>query len=330
MQFWFWIFLVLVLIIVVSILMLKNSKKAHDEWEVGDKYDRGSEPKAWIVLRLVVPILGIVASLCLIMSSFEVIPVRSVGIQVTLGKPSGSPLKNGLHGIAPWSKVDTCDASLKTLSLTNAKNGDDGDSGDPVSVRIGNATIASVEVNTQWNINPNGNVTDLYMKYKGCDKIEEKLVRPKLQHALNNAFGRYDPLSSINGTADAPVSTVDELGETARKALQSDVGTGIEITTITIIQVHYDGPTEDRLKAYQAALADTRIANQQKLTNEAIKAANDILVGSTSSKDPGVQFQNCLNMLKYLADKDQLKNLAATNLQCVVGANGTPVIVTTK
>ena len=312
MQFWFWVFLIATPIAGLLGLWYRSWKKSNDTDAV---------PVGIGALILV----GI-ALFCLVMSSFEVVPVRSVGIQVTLGRPSGQPLKNGIHGIAPWSSVDKCDASLKTLSLTKS----DKDGGDPVSVRIGNSTIATVEVNTQWNINPNGDVTDLYMKYKGCDKIEEKLVQPKLQHALNNAFGRYDPLSAINGTADAPTSTVDELGEIARKALQNDVGTGIEITAITIIQVHYDGPTEDRLKAYQAALADTRIANQQKLTNEAIKAANDILVGSTSSKDPGVQFQNCLNMLKYLADKDQLKNLAATNLQCVVGSSGIPVIVTTK
>jgi regulator of protease activity HflC (stomatin/prohibitin superfamily) len=267
---------------------------------------------------VLVTVAGIVlTALMLIVGSAHTIPTRSVGVVTSFGRPTGS-LANGWHWTAPWASVEKFDASVQTLKL------DGNDSTPCVTVRLGNQTTGCVDVSVQWNIDPNGDVVDLYRKYKSFDNIEENLVKRQLQHALNVAFGDYDPLRAVNG-ADKPGASLDDLARKAKDTLQSGVGAGITVSSVTIPLIHFDGDTENRLKAYQQALADTRIAEQKKQTAEQTKAANDILAGSAASKDPGVQYQNCLDLIRELANKGQLDKLPPT-FSCG-SPSQTPVIV---
>lgn len=263
----------------------------------------------------------LVALVAITIDSFTIVPTRSVGVQVAFGKPATEPLKNGLHWVAPWSSVEKFDASVQTLNLTAAKD----DAGDSVTVRLGNQTTAKVDVSVQWNIDPDGDVVELYKRYRSFDNVENNLVKRQLQHALNIAFADYDPLRAINGTNDAPTQSVDDLAAKTKADLQKAVGTGIQIGTLTIPIIHFDGATEDRLRQYQQALADTRIAQQQKQTSQARADSNGILAASASIKDPGVQYQNCLDLVRDLAVKGQLKDLPAT-FNCG-GSGQSPVIV---
>jgi hypothetical protein len=71
-------------------------------------------------------------------------------------------------------------------------------------------------------------------------------------------------------------------------------------------------------------LAGDADAEQKKKTAEQTKLANDILAGSSAAKDPGVQYQNCLDMIRELANKGQLEHLPPT-FNC--GSSSTPAIV---
>jgi regulator of protease activity HflC (stomatin/prohibitin superfamily) len=238
----------------------------------------------WLVL------IGIM----LFMSSATIVQTRTVGVETSFGKPIGT-LSNGFHMVRPWANVEKFDTSVQTLNLTAAKD----DLGDPVTVRLANQTTAQVDVSVQWNIDPNGDVIDLYKRFRSFDNVENNLVKRQLQHALNGAFAQYDPLRSINGTQDTTGKSVDELAALARTELQKAVGSGIQIGTLTIPIVHFDGATEDRLRSYQQALADTRIAEQREKTAQAQKAANDALAQGNNS--PGVLYQNCLDMVERLS-----------------------------
>ncbi len=270
-----------------------------------------------VAIGMVVALLG---GGVMFFDSFTIVPTRTVGVQVSFGKPVGA-IPNGWHWVAPWSTVEKFDASVQTLNLTTAKD----DAGDPVTVRLGNQTTAQVDVSVQWNIRPDGDVVDLYKQYKSFDNVEHNLVMRQLQHALNNAFSSYDPLRAINGNADAPSQSIDDLAGKAKTELQAAVGSGIQIGTLTIPIVHFDPDTENRLRAYQQALADTRIAEQRRKTAEQTKAANDVLAGSAASSNPGVQYQNCLDLIKDLAAKGQLDKLPPV-FSCGQGGQ-TPVIV---
>jgi regulator of protease activity HflC (stomatin/prohibitin superfamily) len=261
-----------------------------------------------------VSIAGVVAVAALVVglitcgfSSATIIPTRSVGVVVEVGKPTGT-VSNGFHWVKPWAHVEKFDTSLQTLKL----DGDGkGDSTPCVRVRLGNQTTACVDVSVQWHIDPNGDVVDLYRKFKSPENVETNLVRRQLREALNLAFDTYDPLASVNGTADKAVSR-EELATKARLTLASSVGTGIKVGDLLIPMVHFDSETENRLKAYQQAIADTRIAQQRTLTAEETRRANDILAKSTAGQNEGVMYQNCLDFLRSLAAADKLKDLPPT------------------
>lgn len=237
---------------------------------------------------------AVIVGALLLVSSATIVQTRTVGVETSFGRPLGT-VNNGFHMVRPWATVERFDTAIQTLNLTTAKD----DVGDPVTVRLGNQTTAQVDVSVQWNIDPNGDVIDLYKRFRSFDNVENNLVKRQLQHALNNAFAQYDPLRSINGTQDATGKSVDQLAADARAELQRSVGSGIQIGTLTIPIVHFDGATEDRLRSYQQALADTRIAEQREKTAEAQKAANDALAQGNNS--PGVLYQNCLDMVERLA-----------------------------
>jgi hypothetical protein len=106
--------------------------------------------------------------------------------------------------------------------------------------------------------------------------------------------------------------------------MRASVDPGINVDTLLISVVHFDPVTQDKLNAYAQAIADTQIATQAKKTAEQQHEANDLLAAKSSS-DAGVEYQNCLNLVKDLAAKNQLASLPAT-FNCNQGAS-TPVIV---
>jgi hypothetical protein len=268
----------------------------------------------WGGLAAVLALLGIGSTI----SSATLIPTRSVGVEVQFGKPVAS-LTNGLHWVAPWASVEKFDASVQTTKL------DGNDSTPCVTVRLGNSTQACVDVVTQWNIDPNGDVIELYRSYHSFEKIEANLVLVQLQHALRDTFGTFDPLAALADVNAAKQPSLDELAATTKAAFAGYVGAGITVKSVTVSLVHYDGDTENRLKAYQQALADTRIATQRKATAQQVADANNILSGTAATTNPGVQYQNCLNLISDLAQKGLLKDLPPT-FNCGSGAQ-TPVIV---
>lgn len=270
-------------------------------------------------------ITGVITIALVFIASFTIVPTRSVGVVTAFGKPTGS-LRNGGHMVRPWAEVEKFDASVQTLKLDgNSKD----DTSPCVTVRLGNQTTACVDVSVQWNIDPTGDVIELYRRYKSFGNIEDNLIKRQLQHALNIAFETYDPLRNINVSADKQNQTLDQIAGSAKTVLAAGVGNGITVLSLTIPIVHFDGDTEGRLKAYQQALADTRIAEQKRQTAEQTKAANDILAGSNAAKDLGVQYQNCLDLIRDLGNKGQLQSLPVGALNCG-GSSQTPVIVGSK
>jgi regulator of protease activity HflC (stomatin/prohibitin superfamily) len=266
------------------------------------------DPSKGALLTLLTICFGLVYVGLLFSASATVIHTRAVGIEVSFGKPSGTPLQNGFHMVTPWHTVEKFDTSIQTLKLDGSESGDDTPC---ITVRLSNQTTACVDTNLQWNIAPKGDVTELYRKYKHFDKIESTLIRNRLVHSVNNAFSVYNPLSGING-ADQPTLSTDDLAKNASTELAKEVGDGINLDTLTITLVHYDTTTQTKLNSFAQALADTRIATQNTLTAQQVALANKALAAQTSVNNPGVQYQNCLNLVARLAAAGQLKDLPQT------------------
>lgn len=254
--------------------------------------------------------------------SFTIIPARNVGIVNTFGKAEGA-LENGFHLVKPWSSIETVDATVQNINLSSdAKN--------CITVRLANQTTACVDVTVQWNIDQHANANELWQRYRGNNddvvgNVGRNVVERELRRSLNVVFESYNPLLVLAGS-DKVASSTDDLALKALAEMKSNVDVGIVVDTLRISLVHFDATTQDKLNGYAQALADTQIATQQKKTAEQQKAANDLLAAA-SSNDPGVKYQNCLNLVKDLAVRGQLQNLPPT-FNC--GSESTPVIVGQK
>jgi hypothetical protein len=250
---------------------------------------------------LVILIAGLLFS-----ASATLVPTRTVAVEVSLGRPVGT-LQNGFTMVAPWHKVEKFDASVQFL----IKQGD----GQCITVRLGNQTTACVDIiRSQWNIDPNGDIIELYRRYKQFDRIEHTVITGEATHALVDTFSTFDPLGGIATSGKVDTTTkpsIDQLATQARTQMQQSLGTGIKVDSLLLF-VHYDTTTQNKLNNYAQALADTRIATQQTLTAEQVALANKALATQASVTNPGVQYQNCLSLVRDLATKDQLKDLPPT------------------
>jgi regulator of protease activity HflC (stomatin/prohibitin superfamily) len=308
----FW-FIVGILLVVVGVVIVGARRKLAGDPD-GGEYQ--SIKRGAMAVGLLVVVLGLFT---IAMDSFTIVPARNVGVVNTFGKAEGA-LDNGFHLVKPWSSVETVDATVQNINLSaDAKN--------CITVRLANQTTACVDVTVQWNIDQKANANELWQRYRGTNddvvgNVGHNVVERELRRSLNVVFESYNPLSVLAGGGATRVKT-DDLGASALAEMKSHVDAGIVVDTLRISVVHYDDTTQSKLNGFAQALADTQIATQQKLTAEQQKQANDLLAAA-SSNDPGVKYQNCLNLLKDLAAKGQLQNLPPT-FNC--GDAGTPVIV---
>lgn len=240
--------------------------------------------------------LGLLATLLLLLaSSATMVGTKTVGVPTAFGKPSGEPLTSGLKLKAPWEKVHKFDAAVQVDKYT-------GDS--CASVRMAGQTTACVSAVVTWRIVPS-EATVLYQDYKDFDRVQSTLVGNNTTATLASVFASYNPLTQVTGgEAIADTPDVTQYGKTVKAALQSAVGESIEIVSVTTPYIRYDDETQKRVNELQAEVANTRIAEQKKLTAAAEAAANRELSESVSN-NPNVLVSKCLDMLSTNSQSGQ-------------------------
>lgn len=301
--------------------------------------------------KLMVMVFGIAACIFLFLGiltlgldSYSKVDARNLGIPVTQGVV-GDPLNPGPHMVAPWTDVVTVDATTQNINR-NTDEGQWADQTHPVCtavlVRLASGANACADITGQWNVSQDSKTAStLWVKYRGnnsdadktndnfIDNLKNNVVDREIQRAMNAAFASYNPIvvGSNNQATNTPLD-LDKFSKDVLDDLKKNVGDGLVMDKLTVSHVHFDRVTQDKINAFAQAKADTQIATQQALTAVQQKLANDALA-SGSSNDPGVQFQNCLNLVEKLSAKGQLGNLPVNTLQCVAGGgpNGTPIIV---
>lgn len=240
-----------------------------------------------------------VALSILALDSYTIVPTRNIAVQTSFGKPVGT-LDNGFHWIRPWSSTQDFDATIQTLKLSADKD----DNGEPISVRLANGATATVDVTVQWQVDPNADITQLYLDYRNFDNIGTNVIRRQLSAALNDTFETYDPLAAMETDPEkinnGPVAgaTLADLAKKANAKLASALPTGLTVRSLLIPKIVFDGAIQDKINQYLAAIAETQIAQQQLQTAFARKAANEKLAEGSNS--PGVLYQNCLDTVERL------------------------------
>jgi len=261
--------------------------------------------------------VGAFALLMLLLSSLTLVGTKDIGVVTSFGRPTGS-LSNGIHVKAPWERVTSLDAAVQTDSFTQGGK----DRYDCVTVRVARQATACVDVSIKWQIRQAA-ADSLFQNYRGFDRIRDALVTRELRQAINNQFSAYDPLA-INANGDPAQASLTELAVKVQDQLRSQIGDQIDVQNVIIPVMHFDNDTQSRINALQAQVAQTRIAQQAKLTAQAQAEANQALAASVSN-DPGVLQSKCLDLMQEALNKGQ--NIQPLAFQCLpTGTSATATI----
>lgn len=108
-----------------------------------------------------------------------------------------------------------------------------------------------------------------------------------------------------------------------REALSGRVGRDVEIQSVILPLIRFDRQTQSKINAYQAEVANTRIAQQREQTTKAQARANRNMAGSIS-KDPHVLVSQCMEpWAEMVKDKQNVP----IGFSCWPGGSATSVVV---
>jgi hypothetical protein len=285
----------IMLVIAVVCLFVRRLARKDAKDESLSTSDRESAQVFAIGSLVAAIVLTVGALLAGFFSSFTTVSTKNVCIVSTFGHPDGE-ISNGAHFIAPWSKCTEMAANVQTDQYLGNTDQDTSNSQQPcMDVRIANQSIACVEVTIRWRIVP-GNAPELFRDYKTFDHVRDSLVTLNLKSALNNAFADYNPLGILQ-SGQVPQDVLNQTGTKVQQTLTQQIGKQIEILQIILPLVHFDPTTQTNINAFQAAVANTRIATQNVLTAKQQAQANEILSQSLEKAGNGVLISKCLDLV---------------------------------
>lgn len=207
-------------------------------------------------------VAGVFGVVFLLFSSLIFVGTRNVGIITTFGRPVGE-VDAGPHFIWPWQDVTEMDGAIQLQSF-EGKSYDDPK--DAVKVRLGNNSSAFVEANLNWRLKPEA-APRMFQDYRTFGNIRENLVDKQLQVALSHRFATFNPQQQTQG-ADLP-----GIAGEVQHDLQAAVGNDIEIISVRVPGIFYDGETQRRIDQFNQEAQQTKNAEQQVKTAEELRKA---------------------------------------------------------
>lgn len=200
-------------------------------------------------------------------SSAHSVPIRSVGIVTSFGKPTGEVTGSGLKWVAPWQRVGEWDAGRQKYDHI----GND----QCVRVRTGTLADACVEVLVEWQVQPE-NAPKQFMDYKGdFQSFRGQRVGVQLDSAVNDAFTAYNPLERIDAKTGNLNVDLKPFAASIKANAEERLADDVEILSVTITRVNHDDKTESNIKAFQDKLAQTRNLEQDRLNAEIQKEVTE-------------------------------------------------------
>jgi len=253
------------------------------------------ERPPFIAGALIALVFGVIFTL---ISSFNIVSTRNVGIVTTFGKPV-SERPNGVAWTLPWQEVTEMDAAiqLQTFQGTDYDHPDNA-----VKVRLGNNSAAFVESNLNWRIKED-QAGKMFQDYRTFDNIKENLVDKQLQVALSKEFSKFNPQTSVATvdptqptTVPAPAQGADLPGiaATVKGDLQAAVGSEIEILDVRIPGIFYDSATQSRIDAFNQKVQETKNAQQDVQTATQSRLASEQRANQ-APPNLNVAIFNCIN-----------------------------------
>lgn len=302
----FALILTVVLAVLTALLWFMIPKKSDGEETAGSTAYRGT-------MKLMTFGAAALTVVSLLASVVTMVPTREIGVVTAFGRPVDT-LPNGLHVKAPWHKVPKLDGAIQTDNFTGDES---------IDIRIGNGSTAGVDATIRWRIRIEAG-TELYQDYREMNSIRDSLITRELKAALNEVLGGYDPLASVKD-AQAGSAGVDlnKYSKATQEALIRRVGSDVEVLSVILPLMRFDKQTQEKINAYQAEVANTRIAQQREATAKAQAQANRNLASSVS-KDPNVLVSKCLDVLEDMVKDGQAVPIG---FSCWPGGSGTSVVL---
>jgi regulator of protease activity HflC (stomatin/prohibitin superfamily) len=273
---------------------------------------QADEKASSLPLRLTWIPLGL-AAFFFLLSVVTIVPTREIGIVTAFGKPVRS-LSNGLHVKLPWEDVHQLDGTIQTDNHTTPAHCTD--------IRIGNESTACIDNTIRWRIKLSAGQR-LYQDYREMENIRDSLVTRELKAALNEVLSDYNPLEQIQADSESAKPDLNAFARDVRTGLSRRVGNDIEIESVILPIIRFDTQTQSKINAYQAEVANTRIAEQREQTAQAQARANRNLAGSIS-KDPNVLVSQCMDTLAEMVKEAQKVPIG---FSCWPGGSPTSVVV---
>ncbi|MFF5214292.1 SPFH domain-containing protein [Micromonospora sp. NPDC000442] len=200
-------------------------------------------------------------------SSAHSVPIRSVGIVTSFGKPTGEVTGSGLKWVTPWQRVGEWDAGRQKYDHIGSDQ--------CVRVRTGTLADACVEVLVEWQVRPE-NAPQQFMDYKGdFESFRGQRVGVQLDSAVNDAFATYNPLERIDSKTGNLNVDLKPFSASIKSNAEGRLTDDVEILSVTITRVNHDDKTEGNIKAFQDKLAQTRNLEQDRLNAEIQKQVTE-------------------------------------------------------
>lgn len=225
------------------------------------------------------------AVILVLLSSWNPVPTQDIGIVTSFGQPLGH-LGAGANWTAPWEQVTQMDEAIQVTDST-------------FTVRIAGGQTAQATIQARWRISPAA-ADDVFRNYKNSTSgVENGLLTPELNAAANSVLDGYDPLTPLATAAPAGSPgnpTTTQLAAQIQSTLNGRVGADVEIITLVLKPLVYDGTVQARINSVLAQTAKTDVAKQSEVTAQAQARANQIAEAALTA-NPLVLVQQCMNAI---------------------------------
>lgn len=279
MNSWFITGIILLIIGIAVFLFIKNGKT-----DLADDHPTILK-SIWIVLLSI-------ALVSLVASSFTVIKPQTVGIEVQFGKPI-RPLENGLHFKSPLSTVEKLDGTVNNLGF----NDPDKEENVTLGVRLSSGAMAYPKANVEYRLKSE-DAMQLFLDYRTFDNIRLNTVQRNFESIASDVLSTYDPLDK-NTLREGEEARINKMREEITARMLKETGKSVEIRSIIMPFLGYEPSTQQRIDDLQTEIANTRVAEQKKMTAEAEARSNNVLSKSLSNE---VLTSKCLDIIKDTAN----------------------------
>lgn len=302
---------VIAVIIAILAIVFRRLHASRD----GDNryYEGGYHTLSWIG-GIVSAILGALAILFFILSSFFTQDVGEASVlRDWTGNIIGTETTPGAHNKAPWVDVVTFDIrNQRVVYVGGAGSDSDGDNsggqtdGPQITVQDGQGVTANIDVTIRYSIEPSA-VTDIYKQYLNADNLRAKLIFNDIRSVVRSVPGRFDTLELLTNRNAVQAAILTALEEKWKDD-------GIIVEDVALQEIRY-GKTvtaafasaqeaQIQVQTEQAKLEATKVSAQQKVVQAQAEAdANQILAASLTDR---VLQQRYLDTLAKLAKEGNL------------------------